>query len=200
MATASGTATDARMNVTRLGFLLLVGYGGIACGTEAPKVRVDVPRDRYPAGPFAFAEGDTIEDLSFDAADGKLSLMDVRSDKQAELLLLVTAAEWCTACIEEQPDLQALFDQHETAGLRVVVSLFEDSEFAPATEQNAAEWREGHALSFPVVADPAFLLSRYYDTSLTPMNMLVDLDSMVIERVTTGFDRSVIEALVEALL
>ena len=127
-------------------------------------------------------------------------MQEVRADDTAQLLLLVTAAQWCTACIEEQPELQRLHERRHADGLRVVVGVFEDAEFAPATAADAAKWRRDHALTFPVVADPQFELHDYYDASLSPMNMLIRLGPMTIARVTTGRDPLLLESLIEALL
>lgn len=173
----------------------------IGCATEGTSDVVDVPRDVYPAGPFGTAEGDVIRNHVFTAADGTaLALQEVRADDDAQLLLLVTAAGWCTACIEEQPELQQLYQRRDADGLRIVVGVFEDAEFAPATAADAAEWQRDHALSFPVVADPQFELHDYYDAALSPMNMLVRLGPMTIERVSTGRDPLLLESMIEALL
>lgn len=187
--------------MNRIVLALLSLVAGIGCSTEGQTASADLPRDSYPAAPYGKGEGDTIRNHSFTAPDGALlALQEIRADDSAQLLLLVTAAGWCTACIEEQPALQRLHQQRGPDGLRVVVSVFEDTEFAPARPADAAEWQSDHALTFTVVADPDFQLREYYDSSLTPMNMLVDLGSMTIERVNTGWDPLVIESLVEALL
>lgn len=179
-----------------LPFAVLIG-----CATEGSRDVVDAPRDVYPAGPFGTAEGDVVRNHVFTRADGApLALQEVRADADAQLLLLVTAAEWCTACVEEQPELQQLHQRHGAGGLRIVVGVFEDTEFAPATATDAAEWQRDHGLSFPVVADPQFELRDYYDAALSPMNMVVRLGPMTIERVTTGRDPLLLESLIEALL
>lgn len=173
----------------------------IGCSTEGGRRSEPVAREVFPPGPFGHREGDTLRNHTFTSPEGApLSLQELRADEAAQLLLVVTAAGWCTACIEEQPALQRLFEQRGRDGLRVLVTVFEDSEFAPARPADAGEWQADHALTFPVVADPDFQLRDYYDSSLTPMNMLVDLGSMTIERITTGWDPTLVESLVEALL
>lgn len=173
----------------------------VGCSTEGGADGTDLPRDTFPAGPYGRGEGEVLRNHVFvTPQDAPLSLQELRADESATVLLLVTAAGWCTACLEEQPALQQLFVEREDAGLRVMVTVFEDSEFAPAKAADAAEWQEDHGLGFPVVADPEFQLRDYYDSSLTPMNMLVRLGPMTIERVTTGWDPVLIESLVGALL
>lgn len=174
---------------------------GIGCTTEGAGIDDTAPRDTFPTGPYGTNEGEVVQNHRFLAPGGdELTLQELRADESSRLLLLVTAAGWCTACIEEQPSLQRLFDERADDGLRVVVSVFEDSEFSPARAEDAADWASDHSLSFPVVADPEFALRDYYDSSLTPMNMLVRAGSMTIERITTGWDPGLVESLVEALL
>ena len=96
--------------------------------------------------------------------------------------------------------LQELYDTHGDAGLAVLVAVFEDRDYQPATAALAGAWKDEHALSFDVVADPDFVLAGYYDSALTPMNMVVDLDTMQILRISTGWDPSAITALIEARL
>ena len=81
-----------------------------------------------------------------------------------------------------------------------MVALFQDADFRPADAQYAANWRDQYGLSFFVVADPQFVLGAYYDERLTPMLMLVDLNTMEIIRVTTGWDASTTEAIIQARL
>ena len=155
----------------------------------------------YPSGPYGTSEGSIIENLSFVAPDDTpLALGDIYADGNNALLLVATAAGWCTACIEEQPALQDLANTYGSEGLYVLVSIFEDANFIPATAALAAAWKSQYALDVTVVADPPFVLDAYYDSSLTPMNMLVDVSAMKILRTSTGWDRGAIEAIIEARL
>jgi thiol-disulfide isomerase/thioredoxin len=173
--------------------------GLLGCAADPSDSRADVPRDVYPSGPYGVNEGDVVQDHVFvTAAGGALSLQDVRADESAQLLLIDTAAGWCTACIEEQPSLQALHEDHQAHGLRVLTAVFQDSELRPATPALAGEWQDD--VEFDVVADPDLSLGAYYDTALTPMNMIVDAGTMEILRIGVGFDSSAIEALIEAHL
>jgi len=182
---------------------------GVLCGVVAASAGCgggggpEGPSDRtaYPAAPYGTAQGDVIAPLSFVDPDGAaLGLDDVFADPTRRLLLLSTAAGWCTACIEEQGALQELQDTHGEAGLAVLVAVFEDRDYQPATAALAGAWKDEHSLSFDVVADPDFVLAGYYDSALTPMNMVVDVDTMQILRISTGWDPSAITALIEARL
>lgn len=173
----------------------LVGCGGGGAGADVSD------RSSYPGAPYGVAQGDVITALSFSTAAGEpFGLADIFADTDKTLLLLSTAAGWCTACIEEQGALEELSNTHGPAGLQVMVSLFEDRDYQPATPALAAEWQQDNGLTFPVVVDPDFVLADYYDTALTPMNMIVDVNTMTILRVSTGWDPSAITAIIEARL
>lgn len=161
------------------------------------------PRDAYPAGPYGETIGDTIAPLSFVDPQGEVfSLDSLYQDYFNQLLLITTSAEWCTACIKEQPKLEELYNRYRDRGLNVLVSLFQDSDFAPADAELAGRWRDKYGLSFPVVADPIdpSTFSPYYDVNLTPMVMLVDVETMEIIYLTQGFDEDQIQVQIEARL
>lgn len=161
----------------------------------------DTDRTTYPAGPFGTAEGDVIDDLAFELADGSpFTFNDVYADPANKLLLLSTAAGWCTACREEQASLQALQDEHGADGLYVMVTLFEDNSYQPATGDFVQSWIDQYDVTFRVVLDEPFVMDAYYDSTLTPMNMYVDLDTMEIIRITVGWDPAVADAIIAANL
>lgn len=173
----------------------LAGCAGAAGGGDT------TDRSSYPAGPYGTAQGDVIEALSFQTATGEaFGLGDIFADSDTKLLLLSTAAGWCTACIEEQGALEDLVQTHGEDGLQVMVALFEDRDYQTATPPLAAQWTQDHSVTFPVVIDPEFALAAYYDEALTPMNMIVDVNTMTILRIATGWDPSAITAIIEARL
>jgi hypothetical protein len=158
-------------------------------------------RAGYPDGPYGTGEGDVIANLAFTGADGApLDLASLHAPCGQRLLLVSTSAGWCTACREEQPKLQSLYDDLRADGLVVMVAYFEDDNYEPGTVDLAADWRERYGLSFPVVVDAAFALGDYYDRALTPMSMLVDLETMRIVKVMTGYDDSLVRSLLGARL
>jgi thiol-disulfide isomerase/thioredoxin len=135
------------------------------------------PEQAYPAGPYGTGVGDTIADIAFTDHEGApLSLGDLYRDDSARLLLVSTSAEWCSACREEQPLFQSLYNEYRDRGFRVMVTLFENADFAPANTQDVAQWRDQYNLSFFTVLDVGNSFREFYDVSLTPMNMLVVVD------------------------
>lgn len=155
----------------------------------------------YPEGPYGVNEGEVLQDLSFQLPEGgEISLSDIRNMEGAKLLMVSTSAGWCTACIEEQPKLQSFYETYGPQGLQVMVSLFQDQNYSPATRALAKQWQVQYNLDIMIVADPDFVWDAYYDSSLTPMNMIVRLEDMTILYLKTGFDESTVEAIIKASL
>ena len=158
-------------------------------------------REDYPTLGIGTAEGSALANHTFVGQGGQPFAMEqVFKNSSNRLLLVATAAGWCTACIEEQPKLQALHDEYGPRGLFVLVALFEDAEYGPVDATYAADWKTRYELSFEVVADPEFLLQSYYDRRMTPMIMLVNVDGMKILKIMTGFDDSGIDSILQATL
>ena len=181
-------------------WMLAVAAAWIACG-PLDDVEVDPPSDRevYPVEGIGLKEGSVIRDISFKTDDGSaFSLGDVFADPTNRILLLTTTADWCSACKEETGKLAALHDEYAGKGLVVMAAMFEDGDFEPATVDNVRRWKEKYKTKYRVVLDEGFQLSQYYDRAQTPMNMVVDVDTMTIKRIMTGFDESAIRALVVA--
>ena len=175
------------------------GDGVSINGGDAPPAS----RRAYPVAPYGVSIGERIDQLSFLNTEGDpITLGDFYSDYQNRLLLVTTSAEWCTACIKEQPKLEALYQQYRERGLNVIVSLFQDSDFSPATPALAEAWRDKYTLSFPILADQATpsTFAPYYDVSLTPMVMLIDVETMEIVYLTQGFDEDQVVAQIETRL
>lgn len=171
----------------------MIGGGGLTEGE----------RTVYPEGPYGEEVGSVIAPLSFVDTNGDpFGLEQIYLDTEGKLLLVTTSAEWCTACIKEQPKLEELYEDYGPQGLQVLVVLFEDGSFEPATVNVAERWKNRYELTFPVVADPVVpsTFSDYYNVDLTPMIMLVDINSMTIKYVTQGFDEDQVIALISTYL
>jgi peroxiredoxin len=179
-----------------------------ACGDEAAVIDFcgeselqSLPRDSYPGGPYGTAACSTIDNLELVNTDqSPLTLQALRADPNTQILLVTTSAGWCTACIEEQPELQALHDEFSAKGLAVVVTVFEDQNYQPIDGAYADRWKRQYNLSFTVVADPDKQMHQYYNPELTPMLMLVDAASMKILRIFVGEDPASVRGLIEARL
>jgi peroxiredoxin len=155
----------------------------------------------YPSGSFGTNVGSKVENLDFLTPEGEtITLQDLRAGGDKTLLLVSTTAGWCSACIEEQPFLESFFQTYSCEGLDVMVAVFEDAQYAPVNESHAGQWKTQYGLSFNVFADPEKSWSDYYDVSMAPMNMLIDLCTMEILEIHTGSDPALLETLINEYL
>lgn len=158
-------------------------------------------RTDYPTEGFGTEVGDILDNHSFQTPeDMPFFVESLYAQPGYGLIMLVTASGWCTACIEEQPKLQALHDELSCRGLSMMVAIFQDEQFAPALALDARRWQERFDLTFPVVADTSFRLGAYYDASQTPMVMMVNAETMEILSIETGYNEANIRAIVNAYL
>ena len=142
----------------------------------------------YPPGPYGTDEGATLLNLAMTTTAGETFSFsaDVFADPQVRLVLVSTGAGWCTACREEQPALEALYQTHAQDGLLVIAAIFEDDVSAPVTPAFARGWQEQYGLSFPVLIDEFNDFAAFYDPGLAPMNMFVDGETMQIIDIAIG--------------
>lgn len=138
----------------------------------------------YPPGPYGISVDDRFADFTLEDCDGTaVSFAQLLSN--ARLVLFNVGAGWCQPCIEETERMEAeIFRPFCGRGLRVVQVLFQDQDSGPATSLFCGQWRDANGLSFPVLKDPLFTTSTYFQdpASQTPLNMLVDQDARIIYR------------------
>lgn len=141
---------------------------------------------QYPAGPYGAQVGDTFEDFTLENCDGEsVRFSDVLA--QSEMVLFNIGAGWCEPCIEESKTLDTeIFREFCGRGLQVVQVLFQDELSRPATKLFCREWRERFGLSFPVLVDPTFQTSKYFESVLaqTPQNFIVSKTGEIVFKET----------------
>ena len=127
--------------------------GGIGCGApsdptpnRAPPASAD-----YPAGPYGYGQGTTMENLSFlgkqsaTATDyttlpmQTFALADVR--KTSKLILIDGAARWCTPCNDDQPTMRAIEASYADKGVTTMEVLVEGGAIGvTATSDDINRW------------------------------------------------------------
>lgn len=155
---------------------------------DSDVVESDASDGTYPSGPYGTNVGARIAPLEFPTTTGDTFSFDsdIFQDDGVSLVLLSTAAGWCTACREEQPALVELYEDHHEDGLLVVLAIFEDNDSAPATTEFARGWVAQYGIPFPALIDEFNDLASFYEPTLAPMNMFFDGDTMEIIDITIG--------------
>lgn len=192
---------------------LLAPLCALACGSNAP----DVPQELlggssscsavgYPSEGLGTEQGDVVANACFTGyrAPDRVSATpehretvafsdyyDPAGTKGVSLLLINTAAIWCSACLSEHGTLPDHARELAPQGLVVIATLFQDAHRDPATLEDVEHWIDNFHTNFPMVADPELALQGYSPPSMAPLNMVVDPRSMKILRKYVGDQGSV---------
>ncbi len=111
---------------------------------------------------------------------------DPTGSKGVSLILLNTAAIWCSACVSEHRTLPRFQEELGPEGLVILSTLFQDAERDPASMADVERWIATFRTNFPMVADPELQMGAYASPDSAPLNMLVDPRSMQIVRKYVG--------------
>ncbi len=193
--------------------LLGVPLLALGCGSNAPEVPKELlggasscAAAGYPKSGFGTEAGDVVANACFTgyrAPDRVAATSDHRetialSDyydpagtKGFSLLLVNTAAIWCSACVAEHGTLPDHARELGPQGLVILSTLFENAHRDQATLEDVERWIANFHTNFPMVADPDLELQDYSPPSLAPLNMVVDPRSMKILRKYVGDQGSV---------
>ena len=118
---------------------------------------------------------------------GRLALADLRG----QLVLLDFWATWCTPCVQEIPELNALHRERRAQGLAVVGLAVDDLEMEPLTA-----WLKERGIEYPVARADTELASRY-GAEQFPQHVLISREGAVLERLEPGYhSRAELEAVI----
>jgi hypothetical protein len=205
----------------RAAFALALVLGCVACGTNRPDIPPELLQEtgsgggngNYPSGPYAknysadigkpippleFAKGwldpaAANQDVAALAPIAFADFYDPDGTKGNELLLLNTAAIWCSACKAEHggtgnvPSLAERQAEFSSRGVVIFSLLFEDAQNNPAQPSNLATWAQSFDTNFPFALDPEYQMIVFGSPKTNaPLNLLIDLRTMKLLKGWTG--------------
>jgi hypothetical protein len=177
-----------------------------ACGTNRPKIPEELLRNPagssaggcstpdYPEGPYGDHAGTVAADVCFqgfrtptrtphtEASLENVSLgnyFDPTGEKY-EVLLVNTAAVWCSVCKTEHRSLPGHYTELAPRGLAIVSALFQNNAGKPAEFSDLKTWVEAYDVPFPMVLDPDYQLGSYASAETAPLNLVIDARTMQI--------------------
>jgi hypothetical protein len=192
------------------------------CGTNRPEIPPELlapagsgcDTDAYPAGPYGVEPDATAENFCFrgwrrpDTAEHTTgSLEDISFStfhdevgERYELLLVNTAALWCSVCQVEHRDLPERHRAYAPRGLVILSALFQDARAEPAKFDDLRVWVETFSTPFPMVLDPAFQMGAYASAETAPLNLIIDARTMQILQKYVGDQSTLLWDFVETEL
>lgn len=210
------------LSTVRLASAVLLALGAlIDCGSNTPKIPPELlgtagcSLAAYPNGPFGTEEGDTLGNACFQGFRDRGRVVpqgasleniafadyyDPARTQGIQLLLINTAAVWCSACRTEHEGLAAKSDAYRARGLRVVSTLFQDARRNPATERDLRTWVDTFSSNYAMLLDPDYQLGAFASAETAPLNLVVDARTMKIEKKLLGDQASVLWPFIDAAL
>ena len=200
----------------------LVGLLLLGCGSNTPKIPPELLASSggcaspdYPNGPFGTEEGDTLANLCFkgfrnpstvthDAASLETiafsDYYDPTGSKGLQLVLINTSAVWCAACRTEHEGLSEKNDQYAARGLRILSTLFQDYKRDPASLVDLTIWVHTFSSNYAMALDPDYQLGGFARAETAPLNLVVDVRTMKIEKKLLGDQPQVMWPFINASL
>ena len=190
---------------------------GTDTGTDASTATSDAAdtcdSSLYPCAPYGTNADDVMTNLSFVGRSdtngdgtitskddaGTIALSKFYQDKNVRALIVSASAQWCSPCRAEQPELQALHEEH-AGKVGILEAMVQKLDGTPSVLATADVWRDEFGLTFDVVIDPSNVLAPYYDISAFPMNMVVDPRTMKIVYQSNGGDMDSMKSVIDALV
>ncbi len=174
----------------------LVALAG--CGTHASQPSNDgaaCDPATYPCGPYGYAIGSTIGDLTVTGrvdSDGNgsvlddpiqpISLHDYFANKKIKVLFISLATVWCAPCTTEQPSLVQLYDDYKSAGQGVAFLqlILQNGQSMPSSQSDVDAWAQTYSIPFDMAYDPQNALAPYYSPTAFPEQLVLRTSNMTL--------------------
>jgi len=191
-----------------------------ACGSNTPKIPPELlatggcNSPNYPNGPFGTEEGDTLADACFQGfrnpqlghSESALQPIafadyyDPNGSKGVQLILINTAAVWCSACRSEHAGLNEKNAEYGPRGVRILSTLFQDARRDPASFNDLSTWVQTFSSDYAMVLDPDYQLGSFASAETAPLNLVIDARTMKIEKKLLGDQATVLWPFIDASL
>lgn len=198
-----------------------VALFAMGCGSNKPELPSGVSAPAscvaldYPDGPYGTEAGAVVQNVCLRGwlapervSHDESSLEPIRlsdfydpdGQRGVKLLLVNTAAVWCSACRIEHEDLPARAATYTPKGLRIIAALFQDQKQNPASVEDLKRWVETFGTNFPMSLDPDYAFGLYASAETAPLNLLIDPRSMTILKKYIGDQSAVMWPYIDAQL
>ncbi len=189
-------------------FLAALLAAGCSSTPDAMNRGVLPGEGNYPLGPYGYAKGSVIANLSFlgkvdpDGAQGTavypdltpqtMNLSDYYNQSGIGWLVLTGAAGWCNPCRMEASTIPTVSKKWEPMGVRFITVLiqgFDETDGTPATMADVDMWQEKTGEHIALATDPKDNLHDFSsEIGSFPLNMIVRTADMAIMYSALGVD------------
>jgi hypothetical protein len=205
--------------VARLAIAALFVAG---CGSNKPELPPGVTAPEscfalaYPEGPYGSEPGSVLRNVCFqgwatpdpdpDHPPAPLEpialadFYDPDGTRGIDVLLVNTAAVWCSACRIEHETLPERASELGPRGLVILSALFQDQQRNPANEADLYEWTKVFLTNFPMVLDPSYSFGSYASAETAPLNLVIDTRTMTLLAKYVGDQSAVMWPAIEGAL
>lgn len=102
------------------------------------------------------------------------------SDLRGKKVILNMWASWCPPCVEEMPDLQAYYMDHQAEGIEVLAINLTEAE---QNIDDVARFAESFELTFPIGLDKRSTTADLYQVTTIPTSYIIDTKGRIVHKV-----------------
>ncbi len=124
------------------------------------------------------------------------------ADYEGKVIFLNFWATWCPPCIEEMPDIQALYENHglneeDVIILGVAMPNDENQYTQEGSRQGVVDFLDENGYTYPTIMDMTGELAASYGLSAFPTTFMIDEDGNVFGYVPGGLTYEIMESIIE---
>jgi hypothetical protein len=206
----------------RVARVAVAGLIAAACGSNKPELPPGVTAPEscfapvYADGPYGSEVGSVLRNLCFQgwaAPDpdpehpaaplepiALADFYDPDGSRGIDVLLVNTAAFWCSACRIEHRTLPDHARELGPRGLVILSALFQDQERNPANVEDLSRWTQTYSTNFPMVLDPSYSFGAHASAETAPLNLVIDARTMTLIAKYVGDQSAVMWPTIEGAL
>ncbi len=122
-------------------------------------------------------EGVTLPEFSFADQHGRTWTL---SDLEGRTVFLNFWTTWCPYCVQEMPDIEALYlETGANEGDVLILGIDTPETVDSADEAGIVAFLEERGLTYPTLIDPEADLMRFFGVTALPTTVLVGADGLV---------------------
>lgn len=160
------------------------------CSSEEPSVSPEKPdTEQSASAPSAGTSGKSVGDFTTQDVNGNTCTKEIFQDYDLTLVNVYTT--WCTPCVQEMPELDALYKNMKDKGVNVIGVVLdvldENGEIVQDDLERAQELVKRTGVSYPtLLPDSTYMNGRLIGIEGFPETFFVDKDGNIVGETYSG--------------